>query len=179
MTLLWYYGVQDRDIRSLIHGHEIMKCMLIIGLQTNKLIHRSISYCLQKYMFVNKCRVSIHIYFIKQLCVDIESHILPHGGLLFIVYRSAGSHNSSIIGISTLAYISVSISYWQHTMWKKHPTPKTHLSRKEAETIKPSNQHHFYILLWLGCGVLSSSSFVFFDIIMNKTFILKFFITIN
>ena len=66
-------------------------------------------------------------------------------------------------------------------MWKKHPTPKTHLSRKEAETIQPSNQHHFYILLWLGCGVLSSSSFVFFDIdiIMNKTFILKFFITIN
>ena len=39
---------------------------------------------------------------------------------------------------------------------KKHPTPKTHLSRKEAETIQPSNQHHFYILLWIGCGVLSS-----------------------
>ena len=91
------------------------------SLQTNKLIHRSFSYCLQKYMFVNKCRVFIHIYFIKQLCVDIESHILPHGGLLFIVYRSAGSHNSSIIGISTLAYISVSILYWQHRMWKKHP----------------------------------------------------------
>ena len=63
----------------------------------------------------------IHIYFIRQLCVDIESHILPHGGLLFIVYRYAGSHNSSIIGISTLAYISVSISYWQHRMWKKTP----------------------------------------------------------
>ena len=113
MTLLWYYGVQDRDIRSLIHGHEIVKCMLIIGLQTNKLssgyidLFRTVGY--------------LQIYFIWQLCVDMESHILPHGRLLFIVYRSAGSHNSSIIGISTLAYISVSILYWQHRMWKKTP----------------------------------------------------------
>ena len=50
---------------------------------------------------------------------------------------------------------------------KKHPTPKTHLSRKEAETIKPSNQHHFYILLCLGCGVFINKTFLLYSMIYH------------
>ena len=52
---------------------------------------------------------------------------------------------------------------------KKHPTPKTHLSRKEAETIKPSNQHHFYILLCLGCGVFINKTFLLYSMISSST----------
>ena len=126
------------------------------SLQTNKLIHRSFSYCLQKYMFVNKCRVSMYIFILLGNCVLIQKATYCHMVgcfLLFIDLQAA-------IILVLLGYPLLRIFLFQYYIGstecrKNTQTPKTHFSQREAETIKPSNQHHFYILLWIGCGVLS------------------------